>query len=430
MLVPAAETLRRTLSFGVCAWLLLAVSAAWAQWPALDDVPAVDKTGGSDVAVVVGIDDYLLLPDVPGATRNAADWELFLRNGVGVREVHTVLNNDATRESMLRFAKVAGRSAGPKGTVWWIFVGHGATSAQHGAMFLGADTQAKADSLTARGAPQKEVLRALESGGAKVVMIVDASFGGLDTTGNPLAPGLQPVVAVPTVIPAESRHLVMTATKATQSARSLESISRPAFSYLMLGALRGWADADDGVVTAAEALFYAQRQLRELGNQQTPELRGDAARALTRGTTERQPKPGVVVAPSAAPQPATSSDLSARQLGYMSNRIEVQGRQLRQGGQVLRGPEFYYAIGRPDLAKKWKNYKPVLLATGIGLLNLRRRRDGGRGWVRSTRRCERRRLDRSDHRWRLVRWDRHNRGLLRNVVRHHWRETPARSLPT
>src|SRR6185295_15650443 len=46
---------------------------------------------------------------------------------------------------------------------------------------------------------------------------------------------------------------------------TLPGTDYPAFSYLMLGALRGWADENhDGGVTAAEANAYVKRELHAL----------------------------------------------------------------------------------------------------------------------------------------------------------------------
>jgi hypothetical protein len=48
---------------------------------------------------------------------------------------------------------------------------------------------------------------------------------------------------------------VLSAGKGDQFAGPLPGLGRPAFSWLVLGALRGWGDADrDGTVTAREAV--------------------------------------------------------------------------------------------------------------------------------------------------------------------------------
>ncbi len=67
--------------------LMLALSSASAQvsaqvatpsWPPLDravDVKDAGAVGARDVAVIVGVSDYLILPDIAGAADNAIDWQ-------------------------------------------------------------------------------------------------------------------------------------------------------------------------------------------------------------------------------------------------------------------------------------------------------------------------------------------------------------------
>jgi hypothetical protein len=90
--------------------------------------------------------------------------------------------------------------------------------------------------------------------------------------------------------------VVFSAARADQVAGALPRAQRPAFSYLMLGALRGWADAPghdgkrDGAVTAAEAERYVARQLRGFpGRTQVPDRVGDANFRLVAGARESAP---------------------------------------------------------------------------------------------------------------------------------------------
>ncbi len=65
-------------------------------------------------------------------------------------------------------------------------------------------------------------------------------------------------------------------------APTLAPTGRPAFSYLVLGALRGWGDADrDGQVSAEEAVRYAGTAMRVLvkSRTQTPQVHGEGAAA-------------------------------------------------------------------------------------------------------------------------------------------------------
>lgn len=363
----------RTMLFVISLSLLLPMAAAAEPWPPLDDVPPVHATGANDVAIVVAVEDYLLLPDIPGAIDNANEWEVYFRNGLKVPNVHVLANQAATREEMLKFAKTAVEDVKPGGTIWWVFIGHGAPAVDgKDGLLVGMDAQQSVESLTARGLPQKELLTLLETSGSRTVMVVDACFSGRSADGAALAAGVQPVVAVDTAGNLRATSVVLSAAKSTEVAGQLDGAARPAFSYLLLGALRGWADDGDGQVTAGEALYYAQRKLRGVkGRQQTPQGAGNLQLALVTGVNENAPK---VVAegipaetPDVEPTPTTSggNDKAALTLEYLQRRIVFEGRTPRQAGRILQGPAFYHAIGRPDLATKWKTHEPLMWVPGI-----------------------------------------------------------------
>jgi hypothetical protein len=81
---------------------------------------------------------------------------------------------------------------------------------------------------------------------------------------------------------------VMSAAASNQYAGLLPGEQRPAFSYLALGAMRGWGDSNlDGTVTAQEVVDYARNALRILlsgGRAQTPEMAGDGSFPLARAS--------------------------------------------------------------------------------------------------------------------------------------------------
>jgi len=176
------------------------------------------------------------------------------------------------------------------------------------------DAQQKAESLYSRSVRQSELSTAL--GGKPTVMVIDACFSGRASAGQPIAAGLQPMILVHPAAAATST--LLTAGKSDQFAGPLPGSDRPAFSYLVLGALRGWGDANgDGVVTAEEALNYAAKALIVLpiGRAQTPELvSGSGSLALARNATEKAPNLTALVASmregatpvAAAPPPASA----------------------------------------------------------------------------------------------------------------------------
>lgn len=352
-----------------------------APWPALDDAPQVTPTETPDVAVVVGVQDYLLLPDIPGAIANVNDWELFFRRGLKVPTVHVLSNRDVTRESMLKFARTAAEDVGEGGTIWWVFIGHGAPAIDgEEGLLVGVDAQQSVESLAARGLPQSDLLEALQADRHDTVVILDACFSGRASDGAALAAGVQPVVAVRPDGELGEGSVLLSAAKATEVAGQLHGTKRPAFSYLLLGAMRGWADDGDGAVTVEEALVYTRRQLRGArGRQQTPQASGDLGLVLTRGVTETEPAVVAETAPCAGgetmrdgecvtvdePAPTREASEAERTLDYLNRRLVFDGQTVRQGGRILDGPAFYHAIGRPDLAANWKSHNPALWIPGI-----------------------------------------------------------------
>lgn len=261
------------------------------NWP---DIGRPVSVGGgeNDAAVVIGIDDYEYVADIPGAADNARDWYRYLVDGrkLPIRNVRLIRNGEADRETILQAAKDTVALVKPGGNFWFVFIGHGAPS-QDGkeGVLIGADTKQTAVSLFARSVKQSELQGIV--GATPSVMVLDSCFSGRAHNGSAIAAGLQPLILTKTLAPVTTT--LLTAAQADQFAGSLPGKERPAFSYLVLGALRGWGDANgDGQVTASEAVEYATKALSvlPLGRTQTPEIvGGGASRVLASRAVEREP---------------------------------------------------------------------------------------------------------------------------------------------
>ncbi len=284
-------------SLSLCASLLaVAAPAAAAEelWPAFTDWPS-QGGGADDAAVVVGIESYAVAPPVGGAVSNANDWMQYFTESrkIPAERVTLLRNNEGTLEKMKKFAEQAAKDVRPGGTLWFVFIGHGAPARDgKDGVLVGFDAQQDVDSLYARSLAKKELLAILERGPqGKTVAVIDACFSGRAGT-KALVEGLQPLLPVISVEPA-GRSVVMTAGTANEFAGPLPGAARPAFSYLVLGGLRGWADTDKNEkVTAGEAVDYAKKALRATvkDRSQTPELSGDGAYALTDDSDEKGPE--------------------------------------------------------------------------------------------------------------------------------------------
>lgn len=256
-------------------------SAAIAQensWPELP-VPAAGSggDGSRDAAVVIAIEDYFVAPDLPAARDNGMAWLDWLGTARKVQVVKPIFDSYATREQILADVAAVSKQVRSGGRMWVIFIGHGAPSKDgRDGLLEGVDVQQNALSLESRGVRRSELIRAMEANmpaNATAVVVIDACFSGQTASGD-LAPKLAPLRDV-TFAPSE-RVTVLTAAANNEYSGPLSDDSRPAFSYLLLGAMRGWGDDGDGKVLASEAIRYASRALLTtvMGRQQTPSFDG------------------------------------------------------------------------------------------------------------------------------------------------------------
>lgn len=288
--------------------LLAAPSVSHAQsWPDISAAPAKKAGGGSkDAALVIAIEDYTIVSDIPGARANATAWVKWLSKSRGVprTRIRTLYDGQATELAIPKKAAEVAKLARPGGTVWLVFIGHGAPSKDgKDGLLVGVDARQTADGLYGRSVAQHDVLATLATGRQeRTVAVIDACFSGSDSSGKRLAPGLQPLV-VATSSAVQSATL-LTAGASDEFAGPLPGAARPAFSYLALAALRGWGDQDgDGHVTAAEVASWSQDVLATAvhGRTQTPQASGSGLDAPLATAAEEGPDLSSILDPGAPP---------------------------------------------------------------------------------------------------------------------------------
>ncbi len=303
--------------------LMAAAAGAADSWPDLASAGKGPGGGEKDAAVIVGAERYAFVAKVPGARQNADEWHAFFTEGLKIPSDRVALlrDNEATLEKMRKFAAQAASEVGPGGTLWFVFIGHGAPSKDgKDGLLVGADAQQDADSLYARSLARRELLAALGRGRqAKTVVLVDACFSGRSPSGAPLIVGLQPLI-VTAVKPeaVDPRAILFTAAKSDQFAGPLPKSGkpRPAFSYLLLGGLRGWADSSgDGKVTAGELVEFAQKALKLAKDRtQTPELSAGSRDAVLGLGREAAPDLAKIDREDAAPPKSGGPDFQVTKL--------------------------------------------------------------------------------------------------------------------
>lgn len=275
------------------ALLVIAPTTAVAEYPSLSEPPAVDYDGQQDAALIIAVEDYLLLPDVEGAAEAGREWQAYFESALGIPDVHFIRDSNARLEQIERFARATAQDVGDDGRIWVVFIGHGSTASDgEDGLLVGTDAPGDAEDLRKRSISQQRLLDILnDAHHRETVMFVDACYSGRDTEGEQLYDAYTAVVPSEKLEPEDDvPTTVLSAAAADEFAGPLPGEDRPAFSYLALGALHGWAD--EGELTARDLIDFTRRRLLIPGRfQQTPEIYGDEHLVLPAAT--RQTDPGI-----------------------------------------------------------------------------------------------------------------------------------------
>jgi len=306
----------------------LCVGVASAGFPAHDAPFKSGHQAPADAGVVIGIEDYFALPDVPHADRDARAVEDLMIYTLGVPTSQVIrVDSPASKERIEKALDQAADLVGTGGTLWVYFAGHGAASPSSGErLLLGADTLADADSFEARSVSLSDIKKKTVGAG-RAVLMVDACYSGASRAGGELLPGKR--FAVPSyAMPAESSWIEWHAAKPDQLSGPLDVARHGAFTWAMVGALRGWADGQlddlpDGKVTVVEAQLYVESLLRTVGvTDQEPVLKAKTDTATLHAAAKLEARPddaalraqaaGHVAAPAPANQTAGGGGTSTQ----------------------------------------------------------------------------------------------------------------------
>jgi SAM-dependent methyltransferase len=210
---------------------------AAAPWPDVAREARTEKSGAHDVAVVVAVERREALPKLAGVRVSGEDWVRFFPNVLGVppERVTALFDAGATRAAIASALREAAARLRPGGRLWFVAIGYAAIN-------------------------ETDVVAAATVPGAQLVSVLDVVP---ETTGASATSGTVPT---PEAIPPITFSIA--------SPTQLPGASRPALAYLLMGALRGWADRDhDRRVTAAEAADYVDLTLRLLSPPRAAERR-------------------------------------------------------------------------------------------------------------------------------------------------------------
>jgi uncharacterized caspase-like protein len=297
--------------------------------------------GGEVRALVIGIDDYQHVRKLRGATADARDIESSLR-GMGVRDVTTLINDQANRSSVLREISGLVERTRTDDTIFLSIAGHGTQEPER---IKGSQPDGMEDVFLLPGfaptpaASQQRILgsefnhfiRQFELRGAKVIFVADACHGGgmvrdVDPRAEEMSFRQVPsyTLTVDELKPVSDQNdprseldldrtaFIAAVDRYTKSPEirvpGVDGL-RGALSYAVARAFEGNADADqDGKVTLKELFANVRQVVYQLSDQRqnvvtttSPSLVPDTSVAftLTRGVT-------LIQGAGQAPQPALS----------------------------------------------------------------------------------------------------------------------------
>ncbi len=320
------------------------------ELPSVDEPLKTQQRVPGEAAVVVGIENYRELLPVNYAERDARAFARFLIDTRGLSSTYVHDLYGASREDMLEALRQAAQDAGPGGTTWFYYSGHGVADIATGEqLILGEDVPNLPKRFAQRGVSISEIRDAIIPEGGNAIVILDACYGGAGRTGEPLVEGYHYVAARETWQP-PSNFLLWTAVKENELAGPLDEARHGAFTFFVLGALRGWADQGshgdgDGIVTALEASDYVRDALREIQVvAQTPQLQVPQPDAweLAREVNEEQPNL------SGLRHSQTTTVLSSLAMAVQNSQIKVA-----EDWATVLGVWQYSANGNKDAVRRF-----------------------------------------------------------------------------
>lgn len=259
-------------------------------WPELTTTPGGVGPGKHDGVLIVAIGAYQHFPAVPGAARIAAQYADWFKEARGVpsSRVKVLVDKEAT-EPAIRSA-LSQLYAGEQGAAWFVFIGHGMPNNNgDDGLILPVDVAGNRSAAERFGIPQQDIYKVINSERHRTgVAIFDATFSRLQGDGHaPLVDGWEERLPNRNTRSPPSRTTVIAAHDGC--APLLPDGERRAFSYLLLGALQGWGDANgDAVVDSGEAVRFLREVMPTCGTQdRVPPLSSSGVDAAL-GKTARQ----------------------------------------------------------------------------------------------------------------------------------------------
>ena len=280
-----------------------------------------------DVVLIIVNESYQNLPQVLYAHNDGRAFHDFAKSTLGIKTKWrtTLLENVTPAEIQSSLKRLRWRTR-RGGTVWVYYVGHGFVDKDGERLLVGVD--AKSATVEDEAIRITDLILDIKrKGKAKdLVFIADADFGGIGRDGLPVYVDRVPPRPNPTVTSDPNIHIWLS-DESTQTAPIFPQAQHGIFSYLMLGALRGWSDGiltgnQDGAITLAEAQAYVVRTAPALGVRLNPTMTNEKEA----GEWEMRSGP-MDSAPKAETLQELSRDLRARRFESAAALIRAQAHQ-------------------------------------------------------------------------------------------------------
>ena len=245
-------------------------SVAIASPPNLDAAFETGASAPNDAAAVLFVEDYVRLADVDGAERDATMMANHFKKSVGIPAGSVKITTAGNRSRMRSTVQSAAKKVKKDGTFWVYFSGYGLVHNGEW-LLLGKDTKSDGSTAVRDGIKLNEIYEwSKRSNIAKVVLILDASFGGNHRDGtrviSPPPPNPPRFKA-----PEDERIVVWMADGRARTAPHYRAADHGMFTYLVSGALRGWADgalgdSPDGLLSLGELQRFVRLHTHALGS--------------------------------------------------------------------------------------------------------------------------------------------------------------------
>ena len=242
----------------------------------------MQKPYPKDWGLVIGIEDYADLPHVEYARRDALIVKEYFVKIMGVPEENIIFltNSNATKARIEGYLKeYLPANVGKDTTLYVYFAGHGISDMKKGDPYLvlyDGDTRFIAQT----GYKLKDFYQDLDDLNIqKVYVFLDSCFSGVASrAAEMLTKGARPALIHAEDVHLDSDEIVsISAATAEQTSNAYPAAKHGLFTYFLLRALKGEADAnDDRWISVKEIFEYVENHVvrvsRKMGTEQTPTI--------------------------------------------------------------------------------------------------------------------------------------------------------------